>query len=1008
MADIYKFDYIKNNIGDFPVLSMDHEISQEDRDKIDKENREKYLKTLDSFTDDHVKEILNAAQQKLDEQLASPSDQKNHIIIELLQYTIKSCNNILNNDTTIYHHTTPNEVKKAIFEQSNKEKNKKYRRINRCLALFELYRDYFNPKKTSKAADKISERINFFAKWAPNASVDKLPLFSFSGFYRPDGRVRVASELQRIRTSMVKMAKLLQKKYGNDVRSYINELETSEQENVDSKAENKRSKVAINAIIKKLNDFFTITDDLEIKNSFREETATSLGTYDIKASHELNKQPDDLISRIAIRDCTLEIKNADNNVVISAIQSNPKHYLTYALNGSLCDPKILKEAKDWFKFTSSVFGSEGALRFYEFVGYLLVTRYPQPTERNLMIIVGNPGTGKGTHMAAVESLLSFENTTLFAKAGPHQLSDPNLHFSTQNLDNKLALLNGDLPHKRIPDFSPVNDLFGGEPFESNKKYLAPTNEIPIFKGIWAGTYPLFSITKPGGAWRRIMLLNTYPIPASQRNTELKARLLNENNGFLYNGIIGLCYLIKNNWKFTNEMSDNEVEKLWADYSDSILIWAQSRLIPEDAETDKRTTERGVDGVHTKIEKVDNTDKMLVIDWLYGAYEKWAKDKQIEPAKPKTFSAWLGRNGFTIKRKVIQNGDYMGVKKYVVFASYNDSGEDVKGMNDASTVNISFNDFILGSKAHFDIQINCQCMNGLLNIKKEDPENAIQEHIEDVPEPDNTETLMESGNKELITQFTQETTIVKVRLLMDQPEGIADLNRDIGPCSAGDIVELSKSSADILIRHNGAELVTDDPVKKDPPVKYPKSEQNIITKSNGEQLQASLKDKYLIRFHGQYKADFRFTDKTYRIGITKDRDLMPLIEQMAKNNWFYIDNPETVYFIKYLTANKNNSSNKNRPYFELAKEIKSKPISNHEFVDKVWHYLVEKEQFKLHSVPSVAAGSKKYRIEIIASGKEFTRLSEIVNEIQNTLGPYYGISMDSPGNRTIEINFEVPK
>jgi phage/plasmid-associated DNA primase len=117
----------------------------------------------------------------------------------------------------------------------------------------------------------------------------------------------------------------------------------------------------------------------------------------------------------------------------------------------------------------------------------MVTKYPLPTERSILIIIGDPGSGKGTHLAAMQELLTFGSLTLFAKADPHKLTDPKEHFSRQNLQNKLALTSGDLKHDRLHDFSGVNDLFGGESQEMEKKFKDPTTEKPTFKAFWAST-----------------------------------------------------------------------------------------------------------------------------------------------------------------------------------------------------------------------------------------------------------------------------------------------------------------------------------------------------------------------------------------------------------------------------------------------------------------------------------------------------------------------------------------
>ena len=362
------------------------------------------------------------------------------------------------------------------------------------------------------------------------------------------------------------------------------------------------------------------------------------------------------------------------------IPFSPAHLLTYIINANLLSENAPQQAKEWWNFTVDVLGYKGARTFYEMVGYLMITRHPLPTERTILIIIGDPGSGKGTHLAATQEMLTYDQIRLFAKAGPHKLTDPREHFSRQNLQGKLALISGDLKHTKILDFSEINDLFGGEPQEIEKKFRDPTTEDPIFKAIWAITPPLFKVDQAGGAWRRAMLLFTRPVPNKNRDDDLKPKMLSEMDGFFLNALIGLSYLATGGWKFTGELTDAELEELWTFHSDSVQVWAQN-VSPE-----PDTVENEIEGASTlegkKMERVskENRDAMHIVDDLYVEYADWCAGKQIEPVKPKTFSAWLGNHGYILKKKVIEEGRFRGERKIVTFASWIDddgSDEDLK-------------------------------------------------------------------------------------------------------------------------------------------------------------------------------------------------------------------------------------------------------------------------------------------------------------------------------------------
>jgi phage/plasmid-associated DNA primase len=572
------------------------------------------------------------------------------------------------------------EIYATIDEVFREARGMSIDRAKRTKGAFVKFAEYFDPKTPSRAADRLGASFSFLAINAPGASVSRLPLYSFNDFYKPDGETRIASELERIREKMLAKAAAIHRELDPLVKAEIERLK--------GEITDKRE---FDAITNELRDFLALPGSLEIKNSFREEITSSLAARNIKNPSDLNMQPAGWICRIALRDCTLETRYVGRHLIASLRPFNPDHYLTFALNVSLLNDEIRKEACEWWDFSVSVFGTEGARRFYEHVGYIMVTRYPQPTERTIHQIVGNPGTGKGTHLAAVESMLTFGPLTMFAKASPHKLTNPKEHFGKQNLQNKLAIIHSDIPHKKIRDFSEVNDLFGGEPFELEMKFKNPINEIPIFKGIFAMTRPLYNINNPGGAWRRILITQTRSVSVESRDPGIKPRLLSKLDGFFLNCLIGLSYLVANGWKFTGELSD------------SVGAWAENRLTPEDAEIEvDEVVSNTLDGQKKQTVKRENTDKINIIDELYEHYAEECTRQQSEPVKPKTFTAWLRDSGYEIKRRLIQEGKFRGQKKYVVFASFDPFPEDEEDpKTNRSQSEISWEAYIKGSPLTFD-------------------------------------------------------------------------------------------------------------------------------------------------------------------------------------------------------------------------------------------------------------------------------------------------------------------
>ncbi len=403
-----------------------------------------------------------------------------------------------------------------------------------------------------------------------------------------------------------------------------------------------------------------------------------------------------------MRDCTIEGRIDNKCLKISIVPFNPAHLLTYALNAKLLNEEGAKQAKEWWNFTVEVLGYKGARTFYEMCGYLMITRHPLPTERTILIIIGDPGSGKGTHLAATQEMLTYDQIRLFAKAGPHKLTDPREHFSRQNLQGKLALISGDLKHTKIRDFSEINDLFGGEPQEIEKKFRDPTTEDPIFKAIWAITPPLFKVDQAGGAWRRAMLLFTRPVANKDRDNDLKPKMLGQIDGFFLNAMIGLSYLATGGWKFTGELTDAELEELWTFHSDSVQVWAQNMNPEPDTVENEIEIANSLDGKKTEHVSKENTDAIHVVDDLYAKYADWCARKEIEPVKPKTFSAWLGNHGYILKRKAIEEGRFKGERKVITYVSWiDDDGSDENLKMDQAQGDISWEAYYSRAPLMFD-------------------------------------------------------------------------------------------------------------------------------------------------------------------------------------------------------------------------------------------------------------------------------------------------------------------
>ncbi|MEM3192691.1 MAG: hypothetical protein QXJ62_06020 [Nitrososphaeria archaeon] len=413
--------------------------------------------------------------------------------------------------------------------------------LSRCERLsqsLKCFTRFFDPSQTSFVASVIDHCIPFIAIDAPGASNVRLRLFSFSdGFYKLNGRTRVTKELETIRGKMLTAARKVHKVNDKLVTRGI-ELEErkikclwqKQRRNGDINTKQEIKKEEKN--LETLREFKGLPGSIQITQRFRDEVVNAIIARNIVHQSMLNKPSDGGLFRVAIRqNITLDGRVENGKLIVKIIDSDPAHLLTYAINASLLNENAIEEAKEWFKFSRKCMNSDGCRRFYEHAGYVLVTKYPLPTERAIHYMLGPPGTGKGTHQAILEELLRFDETVLFAKVSPHKFTDPREHFNRQTLQNIMLITHGDVPHMAITDASELNEIMGGQPIETERKFHDPVLVIPTFKVLYASTPPLHKVIQPGGYWRRVLLTVFNEIPESERNDTLKSRMLSQRDGF---------------------------------------------------------------------------------------------------------------------------------------------------------------------------------------------------------------------------------------------------------------------------------------------------------------------------------------------------------------------------------------------------------------------------------------------------------------------------------------------
>jgi phage/plasmid-associated DNA primase len=534
--------------------------------------------------------------------------------------------------------SSPEEVSGLYADAVSKtdRKNSPYSEAMRAIRIVteasKCFKLYIDGDRASTAADRLEKLGRFFAVRVPEGTLERLTLYTFDGKkYTAEGEQWISEKLEGIRKAMQKTWARLRIKYLPVLKEHIEKIRKEiEEENQGKKPAPQKTKALIIDLCALLNEELP----LEIHQRFRHEIALSLAARTLVDAEELNKPPLGYLFSIAVRNGLLLGKIDNHKFVLELRHFTPDLLITRMLDVSF-DPgnvEITEHAKEWFDFTQSVFGPIGVLQFYEFAGYALVGQFPLPTERSILYMVADPGTGKGTHLNTLEGIFRDGTTSFYAHASPQKLCDTREHFSLQNLSNKMMVIDGDIPHKTIADYSPVNNLFGGETIEIEKKFKDPILIAPTLKAIWASAPPLHKIRQAGGLFRRALVLQGRS--ATREDPKIKPKLTSPEyrNGFLLNMIIGLAWLVSQQWVFTNEPSTEEVQELLEELADSAGVFLSENFVPSDDEND-----------------------WTPIPSLYERYTDWCGRKQIEAMAPKAFTKAV-RNysdgAFKIEKKKI--------------------------------------------------------------------------------------------------------------------------------------------------------------------------------------------------------------------------------------------------------------------------------------------------------------------------------------------------------------------
>lgn len=288
------------------------------------------------------------------------------------------------------------------------------------------------------------------------------------------------------------------------------------------------------------------------------------------------------------------------------------NFHTWKVNG-IYDPTIrsLNQTPLFKKFLMESYIPRSIPTMMDYLSYSL---YPSFPRQKVLVIVGPPRMGKGTIALMMERILNEG----FGRISLMKLLIPDNKFSLQGVEGKRLLVDTEIKRefKKNADFDVVNSLFGGDPLPLEKKYHAEITYIAKSAGILIGNLPLFKVNNSAFLARLIIVMtrekryfkevsNTADIIFNAEGDLIVSLFLNR-----------LRSLIGRDFKFSNELTNDEYAGLWEMLSDSTQAFMDERMIDLGTEVDT--------------------------EYAYQEYEEFCNEKGIPPESKHVFSIRVGR------------------------------------------------------------------------------------------------------------------------------------------------------------------------------------------------------------------------------------------------------------------------------------------------------------------------------------------------------------------------------
>ena len=288
-------------------------------------------------------------------------------------------------------------------------------------------------------------------------------------------------------------------------------------------------------------------------------------------------------------------------------------FYTWKVNGTY-DPSIrsLNQTPQFKKFLLQSYPPKAIPTILDYMAYAL---YPSFPRQKILVIVGPTRMGKGT-LALI--LLRILNEG-FGRISLMKLLIPDNKFALQDIEGKRLLVDTEIKRefKKQADFDVVNSLFGGDPLPLEKKFHSQFTYIAKSAGLLIGNLPLFKV-KNTAFLSRLLIVTTRGKRDFEVVTGIADRIFNTEGDAIVSLLLNrLKPLIQRDFRFSNELTDEEYAQLWVDLSDSTQVFMDERM-------------------------VDQSGGSWPVDIVYEVYNEFCQEKGIPPEEKHTFVSRVKR------------------------------------------------------------------------------------------------------------------------------------------------------------------------------------------------------------------------------------------------------------------------------------------------------------------------------------------------------------------------------